>query len=67
MVKFFRRAERMVGLDKRKGNKVLISISPQLYIVFAFFCDLFLTESCSLGRGLSAMTSQVKERTESVG
>ena len=65
--KFFRRAERMVRLDERKGNKVLISISTQLYIVFAFFGDLFFTESCSFGRGLSAMTSQVKERTESVG
>ena len=54
-------------LGDRKGNKVLISISAQLYMVFAFFCDLFFTESCSFGHGLSAMTSQVKERTESVG
>ena len=65
--KFFREGERIVGLDERKGNKVLISISTQLYVVLPFFCDLFFTESCSFGRGLSAMTSQVKERTESVG
>ena len=65
--KYFRKAERIVGSDERKGNKVLISISTQLYIVFAFFCDLFFTESCSFGRGLSAMTSQVKGQTEPVG
>ena len=65
--KFLRKAERIVGLDERKGSKVLISILTQLYIVFAFFCDLFFTETCSFGRGLSAMTSEVKERTESVG
>ena len=41
MGKYFRKAERIVGSDERKGNKVLISISTQLYIVFAFFCDLF--------------------------
>ena len=54
-------------LGDRKGNKVLMSISAQLYMVFAFFWDLFFTESCSFGHGLSAMTSQVKEWAESVG
>ena len=67
MGKFLRKAERIVRLGERKGYKVLISISAQLYMFFAFFCDLFFTESCSFGHGLSAMTSQAKERTESVG
>ena len=67
MGKFFSKAERIMRLGNRKGNKVLISISAQLYMVFAFSWDLLFTESCSFGHGLSAMTLQVKERTESVG
>ena len=41
--KFFRRAERIVRLEERKGNKVLISISTQLYIVFLRFSATFFS------------------------
>ena len=56
--KVLRKAERIVGLDKRKCNKVFIGISAQHYMLFAFFQVFprfspffFPTESCSFGHG----------------